>query len=182
MVKRVLFGIVALGFGGALVFVPAVPASSTPKVVTGPCSGQGTFKDAGFTKTAAETAVVEIPRKDEVAWQGAIAVPPTNSAYSGMIELETPAGLPAISIDSWSGTTDSVSNSGIKKYDIPSWVPANVEFKVTGSHTQGGVSCAGFVKLKIKGSSVGPFSIGSLIGTALTGAGLVFAGRPRLGR
>lgn len=182
MIRRGVRVVMALGIGLAFGLFPAMPSNAEPRVISGPCTGEGTFKAGGFTKTAAEAGVVEIPRKDEVAWRGAIAVPATNSAYSGRIELETPAGLPAISIDSWSGTTDSVSNSGTKSYDIPSWVPANVEFKVKGSHTQGGVTCAGYVKLRIEGSAAGPFSIASLVGTALTGAGLVFAGRPRLGR
>jgi hypothetical protein len=38
------------------------------------------------------------------------------------------------------------------------------------------------VKLAIDGSSVGPFSIGSLVLTGATGVGLVLAGRPKLGR
>ncbi|MEY2402556.1 MAG: hypothetical protein QOD38_107 [Acidimicrobiaceae bacterium] len=180
MVKRVLLSFAALSLMGLFVLV-SPPAAAAPTVVNGPCTGEGTFKDGGFTKTASETGVVEIPRKDDVAWQGAIAIPPTESAYSGKIELETPAGMPAISIDSWSGSSDSIANAGVKHYDIPSWVPANVEFKVKGTHTQGGITCSGFVKLKIKGSAVGPFSIASLVGTGLTGLGLLLAGRPKVG-
>jgi hypothetical protein len=177
MIKRVVLGFAVVC--GAFAFILPMPAGAAPSVVAGPCQGTGAFQAGKFTKTAAETGVVEIPRKDTVAWEGSITGVTGESAYAGAIELETPAGLPTISIDSWKGTSDATSNKGEKKYDIPSWVPANVEFKVKGSHTQGGITCAGYVKLKIKGSALGPFSIGSLIGTVLTGLGLAVAGKAK---
>jgi hypothetical protein len=163
MARRVLFGFAVVG--AALFFAPHA-ANASPTVVNGPCDGTGAFQRGGFTKTAAESGVVEIPRADEVDWTGSITGP------SGQ-----PFG--SVTIDSWGGTTDATSNSGTKHYDISSAVPANVEFSVKGSHNQGSFNCSGSVKLKIKGSSVNAFSIGSLVGTALTGAGLVVAGRAR---
>ena len=164
--------------GAALLFAPGA-ATASPTVVNGPCDGSGTFQRGGFTKTAAETGVVEIPRADEVNWTGSIVGPTGQLAYGGKIEVELPPPFGSVTIDSWGGTTDATSNSGTKHYDISSAVPANVEFSAKGSHTQGSFSCSGSVKLKIKGSSVNAFSVGSLVGTVLTGAGLVVAGRAR---
>jgi hypothetical protein len=176
MVRRVVFGFVVIC--AAFLFIPGT-ADATPGVVKGPCDGTGTFQKGGFTKTAAETGVVEIERSDDVAWQGSISGPSGELPYTGKIEVELPPPFGTLSIDSWSGTTDATSNSGTKHYDIPGAVPANVEFRVKGSHTQGSFKCTGSVKLKIKGSALTPYSVGSLVGTAATGAGLVVAGRAK---
>jgi hypothetical protein len=140
------------------------------------CIGTGDFVKSGHHYTAADTGVDEIPRVDDVKWAGQIAVPPVDSPYSGHIEVELPPPFGSVSIDSWSGTTDSVQNSDTRHYDIPGFVPANVEFSVSGSHTQGGITCSGSVKLVIEGSTFGPFAIGTLVLTLAFGAGLVLAG------
>ena len=180
MVKRVVLGFAALSLAGLFVFVDAAPAGAV--MDQGTCTGSGTFKKGGFTVTQAETRVVEVPAKDEVTWQGALPwKPAAPEAYSGKIEVALPPPFAPLQIDSWSGTSDSQGNNGVKKYDIPSFVPKNVELEVRGQHI-GSTTCKGHVKIKIKGSSVGPVSIASLVGTALTGTGLVLAGRPKLGR
>jgi hypothetical protein len=69
----------------------------------------------------------------------------------------------------------------VKDYDIPGWVPKNVELSVVGEHVSTSTTCKGHVKIKIKGGSVGPVSLGSLALTAATGVGLVLAGRPKVG-
>ena len=180
MVKRVVLGFAALSLAGLFVFVDVAPAGAV--MDQGTCTGSGTFKNGGFTVTQAETRVVEVPAKDEVTWQGALpSKPAAPEAYSGKIEVALPPPFAPLQIDSWSGTSDSQGNNGVKKYDIPSFVPKNVELEVRGQHI-GSTTCKGHVKIKIKGSSVGPVSIASLVGTALTGTGLVLAGRPKLGR
>jgi hypothetical protein len=179
MVKRVVLGFAALSLAGLFVFTDAAPSGAV--MDQGTCTGSGTFKNGGFTVTQAETRVVEVPAKDEVSWQGALpSKPAAPVAYSGSIAIDLPAPFAPLSIDSWSGTSDSQGNDGVKKYDIPSWVPRNVELNVVGEHT-GSTTCKGHVKIKIKGSAAGPFSIASLIATALTGVGLVLSGRPKIG-
>ena len=39
-------------------------------------------------------------------------------------------------------------HEGVKHYDVH-WAPRGVEMRVTGNHTQGGITCAGVVKIKI---------------------------------
>jgi hypothetical protein len=177
MVKRIVLGFAVVL--AAFVVLPTT-ADATPRVVNGPCAGSGAFKNGGFTKTAAETGVVTIPLADDVAWQGSISAPTGNVPYSGQIKVDLPPPFGSLSIDSWSGTTDSTSNNGVKHYSLPSLTPRGVEFEVSGSHTQGGVSCSGAVKLVVDGSKFGAATIGSLVGTVATGAVLVLAGRPRV--
>ncbi|MEY2453241.1 MAG: hypothetical protein QOD92_2815, partial [Acidimicrobiaceae bacterium] len=132
--------------------------------------------------TQAETGVIEVPAKDEVSWQGALpAAPAAPEAYNGKIEIPLPPPFGPLKIDSWSGTSDSQGNSGVKKYDLPSYVPKNVELEVQGQHTSASGTCKGHVKIKVKGSSVGPVSLASVALTVATGAGLVLAGRPKVG-
>ena len=178
MVKRVVFGFAVVC--AAFLFMPAA-ADAAPTTIGGPCDGSGTLQKLGKTVEAAESGVVEIEYKDTVAWEGSITGASGEQSYSGNIEVDLPAPFGSLSIDSWKGTTDSTANSGTKDYDIPGWVPANVEFRVKGIHTQGSATCAGSVKLKLKGSALNAFSAGSLIGTVLTGIGLVFAGRAKGG-
>lgn len=178
MVKRIVLGIAVVCAG--FLFFPS-SATAAPATVSGPCDGSGAFEKGGFTKTAAETGVVEIPRTDDVDWQGTITGVSGEQAYAGHIDVELPPPFGSLKIDSWGGRTDSTGNSGTKHYDIPGAVPANVEFSVQGAHTQGTAKCSGSVKLKLKGSALNPFSIGSLVGTVLTGAGLAVAGRAKGG-
>lgn len=175
MIKRVLLGFAALSLAGLFVLIDAFPSGATVNP-SDKCLGKAHFVKSGHDYSADDAGVDKIPRVDDVQWFGAIAVPPVDSAYSGHIDVELPPPFGSVSVDSWSGTTDSVSNTGTKHYDIPGFVPANVEFSVSGSHSQGGITCSGSVKLAIEGSTFGPFSIATLVLTLLSGAGLVLAG------
>ena len=175
MIKRILLGIAAVGMAGLFLVVDASPSGATVTPAD-KCIGTGDFVKSGHHYTAADAGVDKIPRVDDVKWDGKIVIPATESAYSGHIDVELPPPFGKVSVDSWKGSSDSVENNGTKHYDIPGFVPANVEFDVSGSHTQGGITCSGSVKLKIEGSTFGPFLIGTLVLTLLFGAGLVLAG------
>ncbi|MEY2453650.1 MAG: hypothetical protein QOD92_3224 [Acidimicrobiaceae bacterium] len=180
MVKRVLLGFAAMSLAGVFLLFDAAPAGAV--MDQGNCTGSGTFEKGGFTVTQAEAGVIEVPEKDSVSWKGDLpSAPSAPEAYNGKIEVEMPAPFPALKIDDWSGTSDSQGNSGVKDYDIPGWVPKNVELSVVGEHVSTSTTCKGHVKIKIKGGSVGPVSLGSLALTAATGVGLVLAGRPKVG-
>jgi hypothetical protein len=179
MIKRVVLGLAAFSLAGLFLLTGAPSAAAAPGHVDGGCTGSGAFEKGGFTATAAEEGVVTIPEKDTVHWEGALPGDTGKVGYSGKIEVELPPPFGSLKIDSWSGTTDSTGNSGVKKYDIPAGVPRGVEFEVTGSHTQGPFNCSGFVKLKIDGSKFGPATIVSLLGTLGFGAGFAFAGRAK---
>jgi hypothetical protein len=146
---------------------------------TNGCQASGTFRETGQTVDAEAIGdeVVTIHRSDSVDWQGSVAAPP--GAYSGTISIDMPPPFGDAEIDSWDGESDNASNAGVKDYDLTSWVPADVEFKVVGSHSDENGSCTGYVNLKVDGgpfdSPVAPIS---LAGTVLTGAGLAATLRP----
>jgi len=179
MVKRVLLGLATVALAGGFLLLGAAPAAAH---VDGGCTGSGTFAKGKFTATAAEEGVVNVPLTDDVSWQGALpAPPPGDTGYSGKIEVELPPPFAPLKIDSWSGTSDSAANSGVKHYDLPSLVPRGVEFEVTGSHSQGTANCSGFVKVTVQGGKLGPLTIASLVGTVLTGGLFAMAGRSKVG-
>ncbi|HEY7628682.1 MAG TPA: hypothetical protein VH761_16545 [Ilumatobacteraceae bacterium] len=146
---------------------------------TNGCNGAGEWEDDGLQVDAASIGdqVVEIPRSDTVDWQGSVSAAP--GAYEGAIGLDLPPPFGEVGIDDWSGDTDSTSNAGVRDYDIPSFVPAGVEFKVVGHHNDENGTCTGYVRLEIEG---GPFDSPaapiSLVATAAAGAGLVGTLRP----
>ena len=173
MLKRMLLAVAAASVAGLVVIGGATPAGAT---VSPACSGTGDFLKSGHHYTAADAGVDKIPRKDDVKWAGQITGVAGEQSYSGHIEVELPPPFGTVTVDDWSGTTDSTGNSGTKHYDIPGFVPANVEFAVKGAHTQGTVTCTGSVKVVLEGSTFGPFSLATLALTLLCGAGLVLAG------
>ena len=62
---------------------------------------------------------------------------------------------------------------------MPTLVPAGVEFRVVGSHTDENGSCSGYVNLEIKGGPFdSPLVYASLAGTVIIGAGAVMLLRP----
>lgn len=143
------------------------------------CAGSGIFRDDGQTVDAEAIGddVVTIPRSDTVDWQGSVTAPP--GAYSGKIGLDLPPPFGEVPIDTWKGDSEATTNAGARDYDLPTLVPAGVEFRVVGSHTDENGSCSGYVNLKIEG---GPFDSPviyiSLAGTLITGAGAVMLLRP----
>jgi hypothetical protein len=146
---------------------------------TNGCQGSGHFRDNGQTVDAEAVGdtVVEISRRDTVEWEGSVDAPP--GAYSGTIAVDLPPPFGALQIDSWDGNSASTTNSGSKSYNLPSIVPAGVEFRLVGSHTDQNGSCSGYVNLEIKGgafdSALAPIS---LVGTVLAGAGVAATLRP----
>jgi hypothetical protein len=143
------------------------------------CAGSGTFRGTSLSVDAESIGddVVEVQRSDTVDWEGSVADPP--GAYSGKIAVDLPPPFDTLKIDSWAGNSQSTENSGAKHYDLGSFVPRGVEFRVVGSHTDENGSCSGYVNLEIKGgafdSPTTPISLGA---TVVTGAGLLGTLRP----
>lgn len=143
------------------------------------CKGSGTFRDGGFAVDAETVGddLVTIRRSDTVDWQGSVTAPP--GAYSGTIGLDLPPPFGEIQVDSWDGDSQTTENAGARDYDLPSLVPAGVEFRVVGSHTDENGSCSGYVNLQIKGGPFdSPLVYVSLAGTVIAGAGVVMLLRP----
>ena len=133
---------------GALAFVPGSPAAAQ---LDGGCSASGSWQKSGLFVDAEVVGdeVVTVPRKDVVDWDGSVTGPP--GEYSGSISIDLPPPFGEIEIDSWSGDSDTTSNFGSEDYDLPKLLPAGVEFKVVGSHSDDNGTCSGYVWLEIEG-------------------------------
>ena len=165
-----------VGLVGAVALVSdAAPASAQ---LEGPCQATGQWEDSDIFVDAQAVGedVVEIPRKDVVDWSGSIAAVPGDGGGSVWLELPPPFGT--LEIDSWTTTGTNSSNSGTNDYDLPKFVPANVEFTVAGEHTDSvNGTCTGHVTIKIKGgitdspvfyaAAVMTIAIGALLGFSL---------------
>ncbi|HNJ97220.1 MAG TPA: hypothetical protein PLV13_03795 [Ilumatobacteraceae bacterium] len=165
-----------VGLVGAIALVSdAAPASAQ---LEGPCTATGQWQDADLfvDAEAVGSEVVEIPRKDKVDWTGSIAAEPGDGCGSIWLELPPPFGK--VEIDSWTTTGTNNSNFGTNDYDLPKFVPANVEFTVAGEHTDTvNGTCTGSVTIKIKGgvtdspvfyaAAVATIAFGALLGFSL---------------
>ncbi len=165
-----------VGLVGAIALVSdAAPASAQ---LEGPCTATGQWEktDLFVDAEAVGNEVVEIPRKDKVDWTGSIAAAPGDGGGSIWLELPPPFGT--LEIDSWTTTGTNNSNFGTNDYDLPKFVPANVEFTVAGEHTDTvNGTCSGSVTIKIKGgitdspvfyaAAVATIAFGALLGFSL---------------
>lgn len=119
----------------------------------GPCDASGSWQDTDLVVDAATVGdeVVTIPRKDTVAWQGSVGGAPGD--YTGSVSIDLPPPFGSFEVDSWSGNSDTTSNSGEKEYTLPKFVPAGVTFQVSGHHYDDNGECVGYVNIEIKGGA-----------------------------
>ena len=157
---------------GALVTL-AAPAGAS---LAGPCSGQGTFavgsKASGKGPFVAEkipaSEVITVPLKDSVTWSGSVAVPAAQRNINGFVSVKLPWPFSDFKIDSWGGPSSLNANKGVKAYKLPSLMPRDTEFKVYGAHHDAnGVTCAGFVLVKVEGSYFDSFLTWIALGATL---------------
>jgi hypothetical protein len=173
--------VATLFIGGAISLQAASPAAAD---VTGSCNGtasflEGTDDDGPFTIDAATVGdeTIVVPRSDTVSWTGSVAGPP--GEYSGSVSIDFPPLFPDITIDSWSGDSETTSNEGIEEYDLPGVLPAGVTFTVNGEHVDDNGTCTGFVNVELEGGPFdSPVAPVSLVLTGLSGVGLAAAARP----
>ena len=182
----------ALGVGAtAMVAISLVSmASPAGAVLTGGCSGQGTFAKgtaaSGKGPFAAESIpssqVITVPLKDDVTWSGSVPVAAGQRNISGFVAVKLPWPFGSVDIDTWGGPSSKVANNGQKHYKLPSLLPRDTVFQVYGAHHDAGVDCAGFVLLKIEGSAFDtPLTAIFLAVTVGFGLLLLALGRARLG-
>jgi hypothetical protein len=163
----------------ALVLIASVGRASAHVVTDNGCQGSGTFRATGtfVDAEAIGDQVVTIKRNDTVDWTGSVDAPPGD--YNGSIAVDLPPPFGELKIDTWSGKSNNTETGGAKHYNLPSGVPAGVEFQVLGVHTDDNGYCNGYVNLQIDGGPFdSPATIVSLVATVLTGAGLFGTLRP----
>jgi hypothetical protein len=165
------------GAGGALLLLAWATPTTAELSGTNGCQASGTWVEGGFTVDATTTEVIIVPRADTVQWQGSVAAPP--GPYTGSVWVELPPPFGRVEIDSWSGDSQTTSNSGAHEYELPSLVPAGVDIVVGGEHNDQNGTCSGSVTVQIDG---GPFSSPltavSLAVTAAAGVGMAALLRP----
>jgi len=159
--------------GGGVVFLLLASAPVAHAVLSGPCTGQGTFESQGRTYEASTSDKLVLPAKDSVAYTGTIdAAQPEGRSHRGEITLKLPPPLPSIAIADWSDDdTDALSDTGTYDYDLPFIVPRGVTLNLEGEHVDTAGTCTGSVEVEIEG---GPFTapLPTVISFALTiGAG-----------
>lgn len=146
----------AAGLVAGVLVLGAAPAHAE---LEEPCQATGSFREgtdaAGpfeVDAAAVGSRTVTVPRADSVEWSGSVTSPP--GGYDGNIAVDLPAPFGSVAIDSWEGTTDQTSNTGVEDYDLPALVPSGVKLRVVGHHADSAQSCSGFVNVVIEG---GPF-------------------------
>lgn len=174
--RVVRWSLAATAFG--LMLVGSASRASAGIDGTNGCQATGTWREAGITVDAATAdGVIVIPRSDTVDWTGSVAAPP--GAYHGSVWVELPPPFGKVTVGSWKGNSQTTSNSGAHEYDLPSLVPAGVEFTVAGEHIDQNGTCTGSVTVELEGGAFdSPLTAVSLLGTAASGVGLAALLRP----
>lgn len=126
--------------------------------------------------------VYTVPHSGSASYNGSVTPAQEERVTNGKVWVSTPPGIPSINLrDPW-GEDDAVTttDTGTVTWDIPSWVPGGIKLTVAGFHSEsGGVLCRGSIQVKLDGGITdSPLGIGSLIMTALSLVGLVWAGWP----
>lgn len=186
MMRRTAMCLAAVGLISALIVGPATSASADVVTPAGACFGSGTWTGAGMTETSAEHAasdVIHIPQKDSVVWAGNIkgyapgATGPRRP-IAGQVDLKLPIGK--VTIDDWGGSSVRYANTGVHKYDLPSFL-IGLKLTLSGVHKDAGkTTCAGSVKLIVDGTNgaSNPLKLIGAVGMLIALLPLVLAGRP----
>lgn len=173
---RIVRSVCAVALFGAVVVGSQSTASAQ---LDGTCSASAEWQGTELSIDAKGVGdeVVTIPRSGTVDWRG--SVPSAPGEYRGNVTIQLPPPFGAIEVDSWSGDSATTSNSGSEEYDLPSLVPAGVEFRVEGTHTDDNGTCSGHVLLQVDGGPFdSPLVYGTLLGTIVSGGGAFMLLRP----
>jgi hypothetical protein len=167
---RIVAPLVA-GTVAAALLVAASPAAAEITEPAGRCFGQAAFAtgiDGPFTVSSTDLQpgdVTTIPLEDTVTWSGRLTGATTGSReISGFVKIDMPWPIPDITLDDWGGSSSRIENADTTDYSLPSITPRGVELRVYGEHREAGaVFCSGSTKVKLEGSSFGPFAIASVV-------------------
>jgi hypothetical protein len=167
---------------GAVIFLAATPAGAQtePPNATGPCQAQATLSNGVVVDPYVSGGVYEIPLSGTAQYSGAVTgsvTPPR--PISGEVYIDGPLGTKISVFDDWTWSepdSDLLNKSGSVDWDLPSWLPRGTELTVSGVHNDVGFVCEGSVTFELEGGFFdSPLGAISLVGTVLTGAGLVGA-------
>ena len=167
---------------GAVIFLAATPASAQtePPNATGPCEAQATLSNGVVIDPYVSGGVFEIPLSGSARYEGAVTGPVTPPRpISGEVYIDGPLGTQISAFDEWTWSepeSDLVAESGSVDWDLPSWLPRGTEITVSGVHNDVGFVCEGSVTVELEGDFFdSPLAVVSVVGTLLSGVGLVGA-------
>lgn len=154
----------------------AIGASGAGASLNGPCEASGTFAEGGFEVDPKAVDEVEIPRKDDISWEG--SVPGRRNRQrpiSGSIDVEFPPPIGKITVGDWSSDSTTYKNSDVYSYDLPS-VVAGFDIPVSGVHHDAGFTCRGSVIVRVAGGGLkNPLALASLAFTVISVVGVSLA-------
>jgi hypothetical protein len=160
------------------------PNATLAPNATGQCTASATIA-GGFTiDPYASSGVYVVPLTGSANYSGSVAVAEGPRPASGKVEIETPPGIPSISLDdqwTWGPEVTGIAKTGTVTWELSDWLPRDVELTVSGVHNENGaIFCTGSVKISFDGSPwdspITPLSVG---GTALALGGLAWTARPK---
>ncbi len=167
---------------GAVIFLASTPAGAQtePPNATGPCEAQATLSNGVVVDPYVWSGVYEIPLSGSAQYSGAVTgsvTPPR--PISGEVYIDGPLGAKVSVFDDWTWSepdSDLVTKSGSVDWDLPSWLPRGTELTVSGVHNDVGFVCEGSITVELEGDFFdSPLAVASVVGTVLSGLGLVGA-------
>jgi hypothetical protein len=163
---------IAACIAAAIPLLASTPANATIK---GPCKASGTIHGVDYNASLAKAT---IPLKGPVDWTGSVKGKGGKRPINGHVKLHLP--FITVTLGSWGKTSDTYSNSGTFKYDVPKEL-AGFDIPLTGVHTEPGVVCTGAVIIRFQGSGgfSNPAVIGTFVLTLISGVGLFIAFKPK---
>ena len=141
------------------------------------CHGTG---DIGKTHIDSNQERAEIPKSGTVRYFGETSPATTN--HKGRVLVKGPLGK--IELYSWASKNESRSPSDTGTKTLPSWIKqlSGVELEVTGRHSGVEGSCDGHITLVVAGGVPAGPAAGATALAALSGLGMLAAGRARPGK
>lgn len=152
----------------------------------GPCQAQASIsgKDGGTYESinpATKTGVYTVPIAGAANYSGSIAVTPPEEGrpISGWVSVALPLGS-SLSLKTWQDEdATNTSDAGVITWDLPDAMPRGVEMTVSGAHSDL-ANCSGSLSVKLDGGITDSAAgMASLVLTAATLLGLMFAAFPK---
>ncbi|MFA5889768.1 MAG: hypothetical protein WDA27_02250 [Actinomycetota bacterium] len=165
---------VLVGVPGVILAL-SMPALASFTTNTVGCKGHATITSSDGKKYEidAKDVAVTLPKEGNAAWSGSTT--PISHDHHGSVGIDFGFIKPAVGKWASENLRNTQGSSGVKHYEIPSWVPGG-KIKVFGTHVAKEGMCSGSVEVTLDGGA-GPVGFASLALTVAFGAMLISAGK-----
>lgn len=185
--RRIVVGVGAAALVGLGASNEVAAQADDPPNATGPCTADALLSNGTVIDPYTSSGPYEVPLAGSAEYSGTIGdgADRDERAFSGEVVIKTPPLFPDVVItDSWkwNGTGPGQSDEGTVTWDLPGWIPRDVEVTVEGFHQDDGARCEGSIVIELEGGLTdSPLAPAALGGTALALAGVGFSMVPRRG-